>query len=188
MDVEPSRNRSVDLLEEGEDVVTGVALAALGQHLAGLDVEGAEQIRRAVALVVMRHRPGAPAPERQARLGPVERLNLGLLVEGEGDGTLCRVQIEADDVDELFFEVRIARELEGLSTRQGLTSWSFQIRCTVSLPMPKRVAIVRVDQRVEASGGDCSSVAFITATRCPPAARSGVRGPGGPFRAPRRRR
>ena len=44
---------------------------------------------------------------RQHRLGPVERLDLGLLVDAEHDGTVGRVEVEADDVPDLGLERRV---------------------------------------------------------------------------------
>ena len=42
-----------------------------------------------------------------------------------------------------------------MSIFHGLRLWSFQMRATVSLPMPKRLAMSRVVQWVEPSSGDC---------------------------------
>jgi hypothetical protein len=44
-------------------------------------IERGEQGRRAMPLVVMRHRPAAALLHRQPRLGAVERLDLRLLVD-----------------------------------------------------------------------------------------------------------
>ena len=54
--------------------------------------EGGEQRGRAVALVVVRHRCGAPLLQRQAGLGAVERLDLALLVDAEHERLVRRVQ------------------------------------------------------------------------------------------------
>jgi hypothetical protein len=50
----------------------------------------------------------------QHRLGPVERLDLGLLVDGEHDRSLGRYEIEPDDVADLGHEVGVGAELERL--------------------------------------------------------------------------
>lgn len=55
------------------------------------DVEGGEQGRGAVALVVMGHCPGPTRLHGQARLGAVERLDLALLIDGEDDGISGRI-------------------------------------------------------------------------------------------------
>ena len=90
----------VDELEEPQHVGGLVTLLAVAEDLAGADVHGREQIGRPVALLVVGHGAGPSSLERQARLGPVERLDLGLLVEAEDDGPLGRAHVEPDDVDE----------------------------------------------------------------------------------------
>ncbi len=84
----------------------------------------AQERGRAVALVVVRHGPGAALLHRQAGLGPVERLDLALLVDRQHDGVRRRVDprvrplagpragCEADHVAELVDEARVVGELE----------------------------------------------------------------------------
>ena len=55
---------------------------AASDHGSVEDVERGEESGRAVALVVMGHRPAFSGLERQARLRAVERLDLALLVGG----------------------------------------------------------------------------------------------------------
>jgi hypothetical protein len=75
-------------------------------------IERDEQRGRAVALVVMGHRPAFSGLERQARLRAFERLDLAFLVDRllsvEG-----RVRVETDDVLDLLGELGIVGELEG---------------------------------------------------------------------------
>jgi len=72
----------IDPLEEREHVSAGVASTGVVQHLAGGDVHRREQVDRAVAFVVMGHRPASPRFHRQRRLSAIECLALGLLIEG----------------------------------------------------------------------------------------------------------
>ena len=58
------------------------------------------------------HRRAPAGLHRQRRLGAIERLALGLLVEAEHHRPLGRVHVEPDDVDELRLEVRVGRDLE----------------------------------------------------------------------------
>ena len=60
-----------------------MALIAVTDDGALQDVERGEQRGGAVALVVEGHGARLAALHRQARLGPVERLNLGFLVDRE---------------------------------------------------------------------------------------------------------
>jgi hypothetical protein len=41
---------------------------------------------------------GQPRAQREHRGGPVQGLDLGLLVDGDDDGVVGRRQVEADDV------------------------------------------------------------------------------------------
>ena len=79
---------------------------------AGRDVERGKQRRGAIALIIMGHGSGAAFLRRQARVGPVECLNLAFLVDGQHKRPLRRVEVEADDVLDLNGEVGIGRNLE----------------------------------------------------------------------------
>ena len=76
-------------------------------------VEGGEQRRRAVALVVVSHGSAAPLLHWQSRLSAIQSLNLALLVRAQNDGVLGRVQIQANDVFQLLGKLGVAAELEG---------------------------------------------------------------------------
>ena len=58
-----------------------VALHVASDDCAVEDVEGGEQRRRAMTLVVVGHCPGPTRLHRQARLGAIEGLDLALLVD-----------------------------------------------------------------------------------------------------------
>jgi hypothetical protein len=62
-----------------------------------------------VALGVVRRALGQSGAHRQDRLGAVQRLDLGLLVDAQHDGALGRVQIEPDDIADLRHELRVPR-------------------------------------------------------------------------------
>lgn len=91
MDVEVRGDVEVDELEEPQNVGARVLLAAVGDDLAGGDVECGEQVCRPVALVVVGHRPRPARTQREGGLGAVERLALRLLVEAEHSSPLGRV-------------------------------------------------------------------------------------------------
>ena len=82
------------------------------QHAAGGGVERGEDRRRAMPLVVMGHGAGPARLQRQARLGPVQRLGLRLLVDAQHHRPLRRVEVQPDHVDELGLEAGIGRQLE----------------------------------------------------------------------------
>ena len=124
----------------------------VGEDLAGGEVHRREQVDRAVAFVVVGHRAGPARLHRQRGLGAIQRLALGFLVEAEHHRPRRRVEIQADDIDQLLLE-RGSLLILNVSTRHGLRPWSAQIRATASLPIPTRAAIDRVLQCVDPSAG-----------------------------------
>ena len=77
MEIELRRRGLVDPAQEADELDGTVLEHALADDLAAQNVEGGEQRRGAVALVVvMGHGPGATFLHRQAGLGAVERLDL----------------------------------------------------------------------------------------------------------------
>ena len=75
-------------------------------------VERGEQRRRAMPFVIIGHRTGAALLHRQAGLGPVESLDLRLLINRQHHGMGRRVDIQADDIRELLGKGGIIGELE----------------------------------------------------------------------------
>jgi hypothetical protein len=72
-----------DVALEAQKFLVPVALEALTDRHPIEQVERRKQSGRAMANIIVGHRPGAPALHRQARLGAVERLGLALFVERE---------------------------------------------------------------------------------------------------------
>ena len=97
MQVEMRRRALIDGLKEAEELAMAVAGHAFADDGAVEHVECREQVRGAVALVVMRHRPAAALLHRQPRLGAVEGLDLALFIDRKNQGLVGRVEIEADD-------------------------------------------------------------------------------------------
>jgi len=122
-------------IQEANELLMSVALNIAGEDRAGEDVESGEQRRRSVALVVMGHRAGAALFHGHTRLGPVERLHLALLIDGQDDGVGRRADIKADDTDKLSAN---ARSFESLNARQrcGARPCAFHIFCTVETARP----------------------------------------------------
>jgi len=110
----------VDQLQEEQEVLVAAAGPAVLEHPARRGVQRREDRGGAVSPVVVRHRAGPPRRERQRRLGALEGLGLGLLVHTQHDRPLRRVQVQADDIDELGLEVRVGGQLEGLDLPRDL--------------------------------------------------------------------
>ena len=71
---------SADLIEELSELDRAVAGKALADDVASGLVQGREERRRPVALVLGRAPRGLPRTQRQHRLGAVQRLDLRFLV------------------------------------------------------------------------------------------------------------
>ena len=75
--------RPVDLRKELPELRCTMAPGDAPEHLAGGDIEGGIEIRGAVPLVVVGATRDLPGPQREHRMGPVEGLDLRLLVDRE---------------------------------------------------------------------------------------------------------
>ena len=101
-------------VEEPEEVGSCVALTALPDHSPGGDLKGGIQARQAVAAVVVSLAGWQSRSQWQDRLGPVQGLDLRLLVDAQHHGVGRRVEVQADDIVNLLFGVGIRTELERL--------------------------------------------------------------------------
>lgn len=138
------------------------AVAAVGRagHLPGGHVQRGEQAGGPVAGVVVGTPLRHARHHRQHRLGPVQGLDLGLLVDAQHQRLLRRVHEQAHHVADLVDELRVGRQLERLR-QVRLEPERFQTRPTVVLDSPDLRAIDARDQWV-ASRGVSSSVATTT--------------------------
>jgi hypothetical protein len=73
-------------VEKLDEFLVGMFWHAAPDHGSIEDIEGGKERRRADTLVSMGHGPTLSGFERQARLGAIGRLDLALLVDGDGDG------------------------------------------------------------------------------------------------------
>lgn len=101
-----------DCVEKANELLMSAALHVAPDDGSVENVEGGKQGGRAVAFIVMGHRAGAPRLERQARLGPVERLDLAFLVDRQDNGAGRRRDIKADDIVKFLGERLFAGKLE----------------------------------------------------------------------------
>jgi transposase len=112
MQVEVLGNGPVDFLQETDELLGPVPRQAFADDLPGLHIQGGEQCRGAVALIIMRHRRGPALLHRQAWLRAIERLDLTLLIDAQHQCFVRRVQVEPDDIANLLHEFRVVRDLE----------------------------------------------------------------------------
>ncbi len=112
--VEPTGHLGVNQIEEFPKLRRAVPLMKLRDHVARLRMEGGEQGRRPMPRVIGRPALDLSRLHRQQRLGAIEGLNLGFLIDAEHRRVRGRIQVEPDDVPHLLDQQRIVRQLKGL--------------------------------------------------------------------------
>lgn len=115
MDVEIGRHAGLDLVEELAELAGAMLRVAAAEDGAGGDVEGGKQRGRTMTRVVVAAPRDLTGPHRQEGLGPIERLDLGLLVDAQHQRPVGRTEIEPDDIAHLLDKQRVGGELEGLA-------------------------------------------------------------------------
>ena len=146
-----------------------VALHIAPDHGPVEDIQGGEERRGSVALVVVGHGAETPLLHGQARLGAVERLDLAFLIDGQHDGVGRWIDVKPNDIAQFADEVRIVRELE-LPIAVRLQTMARQMRRTALSLMLTAAAIIEAVQWVASTGG---SVSVSATTR---SATSGAQG------------
>jgi hypothetical protein len=73
--------KSLDSIEETDELLVAVLLHAAADHAAIQHIESGKQCGGAMPLVVVRHGPAAAPLPGQAWLGAIERLDLALFVD-----------------------------------------------------------------------------------------------------------
>ena len=123
---------ALDHLEKPQPRLMAMELIGHREGFAGEHVQGGEQRADAVALVVVRHRLGAPFLHRQAGLGSLQCLNLRFLIAAQNQRVLGRVEVQAHDVVEFLNQARVVGQLEGvhaMGLQAGGTPYAGNGRC-----------------------------------------------------------
>lgn len=114
MQIEMGRGFSVDLLEEPDELLVAMPRHTVADDFPIQDAQRREQRGGAVALIVVRHGPAAAWLQGKARLRAIEGLDLAFFVDGEDQGLIRGIEIEADHIVELLDELFVAADLESL--------------------------------------------------------------------------
>jgi hypothetical protein len=122
MDVQVLWHRLLDLPEEAQVLLVPVARLAMGEHLAGGHVQGGKQSGGAVADVVVGGAFHIAQAQGQQRLGPVQGLDLRLLVNAKHHRPVGRTQVQADDVADLLHKEKIRRQLVAVRLPRSVKS------------------------------------------------------------------
>ena len=113
-------------LQKSQEVGARVSLAARADDRPDRHIQRRVQPGQSVACVVMGLARRQARSEWEDRLRPVQRLDLGRLIDAQHDGVGRRVQIQTDHVVDLVPGVGIGAELEGLDP-WGCRSCAFQL-------------------------------------------------------------
>src|SRR6201987_4045360 len=92
MDIEIVRDIGLDGVEKLAKLLRPMATEAPADDFTDLDIQRGEQGQRAMALIVMGSPLGLAGPHWQQRLCPVERLDLGFLVDAQHHGAIWRIE------------------------------------------------------------------------------------------------
>jgi len=119
--------------------------------LAGGDIERREEGGSSVPAIVVSAQLGQPRTHGQDGLGPVQGLDLALLVGAENDRPVRRIEIQPNDVAHLLHQLRVGGQLEGVST-----VWLEP----EGAPDPKYGGVAEADCLGHAPGGPVGGVAW----------------------------
>src|ERR1019366_243343 len=115
MHVEFRRHVLFDGIEKSAELARAMTTMQLSQHAAAGHVESSEQNGGAVALVIVAAAFDLSGAHGQQRRGALQCLNLALLVHAQHQGTVGRMEVEADDVANFVDKQRVAAQLESVA-------------------------------------------------------------------------
>lgn len=104
----------VELFEKFQKLLVPMPRVALTDHFALGHFQCGKQRGRAVAFIVVGHRSTSAFLQRQARLSAIQGLYLALFINTQHQGFARRVEIESNDISELFQKMSIPGEFEVL--------------------------------------------------------------------------
>ncbi len=111
--IELERDFGIEFLEEADEFLVPMPWHAVTDDFPIEQAQGCEQGGRAVASVVVRHRPTAPLLQREARLGAIEGLDVAFLVDAQDQGLVRGIKIESHDIVELLDKLLVPADREG---------------------------------------------------------------------------
>ncbi len=110
----PLRKLPIQPPQEAQKLLVTVLGHALADNSPIQDIQCREQGGSTMPLVVVGHGSAASFFHGQARLGPLEGLDLTLFVHAQDDGFVRRIEVQPHHVGELLGEAPVTGELESL--------------------------------------------------------------------------
>jgi hypothetical protein len=184
VDIEVSGHLAVDAIQKGAELGGAVTPVGCADDLAGGGIERREERGSSVPAVVVSAQLGQSRTHRQDWLGPVQGLDLALIVGAEDERPLRRIEIQPNDVAHLLHQLRISVQLEGVRTVRLEPEGAPDPQCggvteTSALAMPRVlhwVALRGVDSKVHTT----TSSTFASLIRRGAALRGSSSSPAGP--------
>lgn len=112
MNLQVAGDVGLHMIQELQVLLMSVPLFAPGDYFARGDVQSGKQGRCPMADIVMGHALDIAQPDGEDGLGSIQGLNLAFFVDTEDHGLFGRVEIQPDDIADLFDEERVGRDLE----------------------------------------------------------------------------
>ena len=117
VNIKLGRDLALDLAQEGQPLLMAVTRGGMSKNLAREIVEGGKQGDRSVTVVIVSLGADMTLTQRQTGLTALEGLTLALLIATEQQGTIGRIEIEADNVR------RLTSRAESLDSLKPLSRW-----------------------------------------------------------------
>src|SRR5690242_4383369 len=118
MHIELFGHASLNVAQEGQELLMAMARLTLSQYLSIGYVQSSKQGDGAVTFVVMSNAFDIAQPQRQHRLSALQRLDLRLFVYAQHQRVIGWIQIQPHDVTHLLNEERIVGQLERAGARR----------------------------------------------------------------------
>jgi hypothetical protein len=113
-------NLALDLAQEGQPLLMAMTRGSMSKDLARKIVQGGKQSDRSVTVVIVTLGANMTLTQGQTGLTALEGgLTLTLLIATEQEGTIRRVEIEANHIPELLLKGQILGKFEALESMGG---------------------------------------------------------------------
>src|SRR5690348_15099597 len=114
MNLQPARQIGIDLAEKSQEFLMPMSSIAVADGDTAGHIHRRKQRRHSVSFVIVRLPRRHTRPQRENRLGPIQRLNLSLFVYTKDNRPIRRSHVQTDDIPYLFNELRVFGKFEVL--------------------------------------------------------------------------
>jgi len=115
VNIKPGGDLGLDLAQKGQPLLMAMTRGGMSKDLAR-EIEGGKQGHRSVTVVIVGLGADMTLAQGQTGLTALEGLTLALLIATEQEGTIRRIEIEANDIPEFLFKGQVLGKLEALAS------------------------------------------------------------------------